>query len=188
MSDHRPAIPRPLARAVLVEAGHRCAIPTCRATTTEISHIVPWSEVREHTLENLIALCPNCHSRYDRGEIDRRSMVMYKRNLGLLGSRYGESERRLMEMFVQNPGITAFQAPHPMDFEFMYLLKDGLVRQIRGAAGIVTSGPTGTVWHGPVQYVLTAEGVDLVERLRKGVSLESELAEGQPEHFGPTAS
>lgn len=89
---------------MLVEAGHRCAIPTCRATTTEIAHIVPWSQVREHTFENLIALCPNCHSRYDKGEIDRQSMRMYKHNLGLISGRYGDAERRLLDVFVQNSG------------------------------------------------------------------------------------
>jgi hypothetical protein len=38
----------------------------------------PWSEVKEHRFENLIALCPTCHTRYDQGTIDRRSMLVYK--------------------------------------------------------------------------------------------------------------
>ncbi len=41
---NRDVVPTEVKRAVLVEAGHRCAIPTCRATTTEIAHIVPQSE------------------------------------------------------------------------------------------------------------------------------------------------
>jgi HNH endonuclease len=69
-----------------VEAGHRCAIPTCRACPVEIAHIVPWSDVREHTYENLIALCPTCHARYDRGDIDRSSMRQYKNQLQLQGT------------------------------------------------------------------------------------------------------
>jgi HNH endonuclease len=81
VSEQRPPIRRTLARQVLVEAGHRCAIPTCRATTTEIAHIDPWAKVREHTFDNLIVLCPTCHARYDKGEIDRQSMLMYKRDL-----------------------------------------------------------------------------------------------------------
>jgi hypothetical protein len=52
----RDAIPTDIKRAVLVEAGHRCAIPTCRATTTEIAHIVPWAESQDSSFENLIAL------------------------------------------------------------------------------------------------------------------------------------
>ena len=58
----RDTISAEVKRAVLVEAGHRCAIPTCRATTTEIAHIVPWAETQDHSFENLIALCPNCHT------------------------------------------------------------------------------------------------------------------------------
>jgi 5-methylcytosine-specific restriction endonuclease McrA len=84
----RVEVPAAVKRAVLVEAGHRCAIPTCRATTTEIAHIIPWSETQDNSFENLIALCPNCHTRYDvTKEIDRKAMVMYKQNLGLLNSR-----------------------------------------------------------------------------------------------------
>ncbi|GIF75748.1 hypothetical protein Asi02nite_52660 [Asanoa siamensis] len=81
--DGRPAVPRELERAVLVEAGHRCAIPTCRAVPVELAHITSWSKVREHSFDNLIALCPTCHARYDRGDIDRKAMLAYK---GLLKS------------------------------------------------------------------------------------------------------
>jgi hypothetical protein len=178
MTVQRPAIPRPQARAVLVEAGHRCAIPTCRATTTEIAHIAPWSEVREHTFENLIVLCPNCHSRYDRGEIDRLAMTMYKRNLGLLGSRYSEAERRLLDMFAQRPGVRAAQFSNPRDFEFMYLLKDGVIIKVEGTTAIVHSGPMGTVREGPVHYVLTDEGAQLVEQIRIGAAVEGDEPTG----------
>ncbi|WP_132301905.1 HNH endonuclease signature motif containing protein [Kribbella sp. VKM Ac-2568] len=58
MPDGRPAVPAELQRDVLVEAGHRCAIPTCRATPTEICHIEPWAKAKAHRFENLIALCP----------------------------------------------------------------------------------------------------------------------------------
>ncbi|GIH16065.1 HNH endonuclease signature motif containing protein [Rugosimonospora africana] len=62
MPDGRPAIPRDLQRRVLIEAGHRCAIPTCQATPIQIAHITDWSIVKEHKFENLIALCPTCHA------------------------------------------------------------------------------------------------------------------------------
>jgi len=44
-------------RAVLVEAGHRCAIPTCRQHPVDVDHIDDWATVKEHRFENLIALC-----------------------------------------------------------------------------------------------------------------------------------
>lgn len=81
MPDPRPAIPMDLERRILVEAGHKCAVPTCKQTPVEIAHIVPWSQVKRHEFDNLIALCPNCHTRYDRGDIDRKSMQIYKMQL-----------------------------------------------------------------------------------------------------------
>lgn len=42
-------IPEQLGRAVLVEAGHRCAVPTCKQTPIEVAHIDPWEKAREHT-------------------------------------------------------------------------------------------------------------------------------------------
>ena len=81
MADQRPAIPSELERRVLVEAGHKCAVTTCKQTPVEIAHIVPWSQVKTHEFENLIALCPTCHTRYDNGEIDRKAMRIYKTQL-----------------------------------------------------------------------------------------------------------
>ncbi|MET7633422.1 HNH endonuclease signature motif containing protein [Streptomyces sp. NPDC001773] len=103
-------------RAVLVEAGHRCAIPTCRQVPVDLAHINPWAKVKEHTFENLIALCPTCHARFDRGDIDKRSMLQYKQNLEILNSRYTDAERQFLKVSAQNwesfrrnhlqPGIT----------------------------------------------------------------------------------
>lgn len=46
----------------------------CHFPTTAITHINPWSEVRSHEPSNLIALCHNCHARFDYGEIDKKVM------------------------------------------------------------------------------------------------------------------
>lgn len=81
MPADRPAIPRALDRRVRVEAGHRCAIPVCRVPVLVIAHIRPWTQVKRHEFENLIALCPTCHTLFDRGDIDRVSMLQYKANL-----------------------------------------------------------------------------------------------------------
>ncbi len=84
----RPEIPTAVTRAVLIEAGHRCAIPTCQATPVEIAHIMPFAKTQDDAFENLIALCPTCHTRYDqKKEIDLLSMKQYKLNLSLLNNR-----------------------------------------------------------------------------------------------------
>jgi HNH endonuclease len=66
-----------------VEAGHRCAIPACKADPVELAHITPWAQVHKHTFDNMIALCPTCHARFDKGRIDRLAMLEYKRNLSV---------------------------------------------------------------------------------------------------------
>ena len=96
LMSERQSIPSELKRRILVVAGHRCAIPTCRHPTTEIAHIEPWNKVREHKYENLIALCPNCHARADRGEIDHKSLRTYKRILQRLTDRYDQFELNVL--------------------------------------------------------------------------------------------
>ena len=171
MANQRPAIPRPLERMVLVEAGHRCAIPTCGQTPVEIHHIVPWAQVKEHAFENLIALCPNDHARAERGDIDRRSLLAYKGNLGLVTGRYGDMERRILNLFAQHPEMRQAQVERAMDFEFMYLLQDGLLQKLPPQGGIVSIAG---VRQGPEIYALTDTGVDLVRRWREGRPIEDD--------------
>ena len=90
--ERRSKVPADLRRRVLVEAGHRCAIPTCRHIEVEIHHIVPWAQCHEHKYDNLIALCPNCHNRADRGEIDRQCLKMYKSNLRFVHDKFSQLE------------------------------------------------------------------------------------------------
>ncbi|MGV0813711.1 HNH endonuclease signature motif containing protein [Mycolicibacterium boenickei] len=146
MPSNRPAVPAAIKRAVLIEAGHRCAIPTCRQTPVEIAHIEPWSTVQAHAVENLIALCPTCHTRYDNGDIDRISMRQYKANLAILNNRYTETERQLLRAFVRKlekvklvePSVTAsgladfvgigrVRIYSEMDWMLVNLVDDGLI-------------------------------------------------------------
>ena len=91
-TNTRPPIPAETRRRVLVEAGHRCAIPTCRQIEIDVHHIVPWTICGEHKYENLIALCPNCHRRADRGDIDRKSLTLYKANLRFVHDKFSQLE------------------------------------------------------------------------------------------------
>lgn len=91
MSD-RITMPAELRRRVLVEAGHRCAIPTCRYIEVDIHHIIDYAQCQSHEYENLIALCPNCHRRAGRGEIDRKSLRIYKANLRFAHDKFSQFE------------------------------------------------------------------------------------------------
>lgn len=137
--ENRPAIPTKIRRAVLVEAGHRCAIPTCRQTPVELAHIVPWSKVKEHTFDNLIALCPTCHTRFDRGDIDKLSIEQYKANLVLINDRYNDFEIRILESFYNNQEQVEIKIPGGMDLMLAYLVKDGLIVK-KGEVAIYFNG------------------------------------------------
>lgn len=167
----RDTIPADVARAVLVEAGHRCAIPTCRATTTEIAHIDPWAKSRDNSFENLIALCPNCHTRYDqKGEIDRKAIRMYKNNLGLLNNRYGEFERRIFEILALS-GERVIVVGAGGDILLHHAIKDGFLedKQVSGMNLDIT-GSNGFKKSFPMSftYWLTDAGVEFIKRYSSG--------------------
>ena len=77
----RTAIPNDVRVQVLTEAGYRCAIPTCRCPTVELHHIEPVRNGGLNTSDNLIALCPTCHTRYEKGEIAGESIAVWKTTL-----------------------------------------------------------------------------------------------------------
>jgi hypothetical protein len=171
MPQGRPAIPTALKRRVLMEAGHRCAIPTCRTVPVELAHITPYADVLEHTFENLIALCPTCHTRYDRGDIDRLSMKGYKANLAVVNGRYGEMERRLLDQLAAAPEVTHFRLPGGWDLQLWYLLKDGLVAKLNGGTVIEINGIAATD-----DYVVTEAGRAFLQQwiAARPVSAEAE--------------
>jgi len=120
----RPVIPAEIKRAVLVEAGHRCAIPRCGETEIEVHHIVPWETCQKHEYSNLIALCLVCHRRAHKCEIDRKSLLQYKAALTLSGgpglqrdfdAPIVEIRRRMTERNSDTPGYT-FEFDFP-DFQ-----------------------------------------------------------------------
>jgi cytochrome c553 len=131
MPEGRSAIPRPLERELFIEAGYRCAIPTCRAVSPlQIEHIEEWATVREHKFENMIVLCANCHGRKGnkRGQIDRAALRQFKANLALLNHRYGEFERRIID-YLKDDQANIVMMPGGMEILVHYLVSDGyLVR------------------------------------------------------------
>lgn len=163
----RTSIPLPLARAVKVEAGHRCAIPTCKKYPIELHHIIPYEKCKDHTFDNLIVLCTECHARYHRTkEIDVQALKMYKANLGLLQHRYGETEQRILQSFCDQPENTSIRLAGPSEISVLFLLKDGLLAKA-GNSGVFSSGvPT---WEA---YSLTDKGKSFLENWKQAQPIE----------------
>ena len=76
MSD-RPAIPMPVRRQVLHASCHRCAV--CGfGLSLELAHIIPWRTTRDHSANNLIALCATCHEMADQQHWNSKDFEVYK--------------------------------------------------------------------------------------------------------------
>ena len=165
----RPSIPRQLERDVLVEAGHRCAIPTCRQIPVEICHIIPYSQVLKHEFDNLIALCPNCHTRYDRKQIDLTSMRQYKTNLSVINSRYSDFEQRILRFFLENPEYKEIRLSLSgnNDIQIMNLVKDGHLEYIRE----LTQGFSVGIDPDKI-YRLTPKGREFIQHWSNAANLE----------------
>lgn len=160
----RPDIPADIRRAVLVEAGHRCAIPRCNQTELDVHHIVPWADCQKHEYSNLIALCPICHRRAHLGDIDRKSLFIYKQNLAKEFGRHDngsfqaeavEIKRRLKAVNVNSPE-SKFQFDFP-DFP------------------------------NPVERIVSrnieAWGLELLAQFQEGQTRWDDNLEEMPEHF-----
>jgi hypothetical protein len=81
----RKSIPAAVRQQVLIEAGYRCAVPTCRnLLVLDLHHILPVSEGGPNEVSNLIASCPTCHSLYERGHMPTDAIRAYKATLEVL--------------------------------------------------------------------------------------------------------
>ena len=64
---------------VLHECGYRCANPVCRTILTiEIHHLEQVSDGGNSEPQNLLPLCPNCHTLHHRGVITQTSLRAWK--------------------------------------------------------------------------------------------------------------
>jgi hypothetical protein len=138
--EGRPPIPTEIRRRVLVEAGHRCAIPTCRYIEVDVHHIVPWAQCQVHNYDNLIALCPNCHRRADRGEIDRKSLRLYKLNLRFIHDKYSQLEMDILFELAALPDGQGIHWPPFNQILLKRILESGYVLIHESNSGITMSG------------------------------------------------
>lgn len=117
----------------------------------------------------MIVLCANCHARKTAGQIDRKSLHQYKANLAVLNNRYGEVERRVLELFATSGHLNGYvQFPGTFDILLMYLLRDGLLTRVadHGMQVEIMGVPQA------VRYTLTDTGRTFVQRWRNAEVVE----------------
>ena len=108
---------------MLIEAGYRCAVPTCRFLITENAHIISWSDSKDNSYENLIALCPNCHTMFDSGKIEKAAIIAYKKKLLFLNDVYSRFELDVLDHLKNHK-----RALIPGELLVKRLLEEGLIQ------------------------------------------------------------
>jgi len=138
--ETRSAIPAELRRKILVEAGHRCAISTCRSLIVEVHHIEPWEKCKKHEYNNLIALCPNCHTRVHKDEIDKKSLRLYKNNLRFLYDKFTTFEIDILFDLYHVPEDKMFNFPANFEILIKRILEAKYVNFIRNTRQLMIQG------------------------------------------------
>lgn len=171
MSSERIPIPAALERALMIEAGYRCAIPTCRTSQPlEIEHIDDYAKVKEHTFENMIVLCRNCHGMKGSGprSLDRKALKQLKANLGHINHRYNDTERRILEHFARNPDEKTVMLPGTPVL-YGYLVHDGIIAAVDSGYSVLAADDKDDYL---IQgYELTELGNEMVLKLRENQGL-----------------
>lgn len=78
MAESRPNVPRETKRALIREAGGKCANPGCPNRLIELHHIQRWAVYRTHDAEHMIAVCPTCHENVERGSLLISDETLYE--------------------------------------------------------------------------------------------------------------
>jgi len=103
MRRQSKVIPEKIKNKLLVEAMHRCCLCPQHEDITEIHHIIPISEKGPNTENNLMVVCPTCHSKIHRIRqmYTPEQLKMYKKRWVDLCAQGLPFEERLREA----PGI-----------------------------------------------------------------------------------
>jgi hypothetical protein len=170
VAKQRKALPIHVRTEVLIEAGFRCAVPTCRTILAiDLHHIVKVSQGGPDDASNLLALCPTCHALYHRGEIAPEAILVWKSMLVSLNQGFDREAKDKLLFLAVTHRPKLFSADGVLAFT-------GLI-----ASGLVKCGPERLVVHArgsgadisksryPLE--LTEKGRMVVEAWRRGDQL-----------------
>jgi hypothetical protein len=98
MTKTRKALSVEVRLVVLHEAGYKCANPVCRhILTLDIHHLDYVSEGGPDTPDNLLPLCPNCHTLHHAGQIPTGSLRAWKMLLLALNEAF---EKKMVDIML----------------------------------------------------------------------------------------
>jgi hypothetical protein len=123
----RKKIPLDTKQFVLLESGYKCANPSCRhILTLELHHIIWVKDGGGNKPENLLSLCPNCHSLHTAGHIPESAIRAWKSLLVSLNNPNRASADLLLVLYDDEKRIktSGEDDKHPPPFRFT---GDGLI-------------------------------------------------------------
>jgi hypothetical protein len=132
----RKSVPEATRNLVLMEAGYKCANPICRhILTLELHHIVWVKDGGENTADNLLALCPNCHSLHTARHIPELAIRTWKQLLVSLNDASRVTADLLLVLYHEERRIESAEDPTTVPPPFRFT-GDGLP----ALSGLITSG------------------------------------------------
>lgn len=160
MADRKKP-PQDVQLKVLIEAGYRCAVPTCRnILAIDIHHIVEVAKGGRNEPSNLIALCPMCHALYHRGTYSKEAIYAWKSILVALGVAFDRDAIDLL-LFLTKPAAKDLVVDGNGVLRFARLIAADLVTFKLGTK--VKTGPLFTY-----QVWLTQKGDALISAWSSG--------------------
>ena len=153
---------------VLMESGYKCANPNCRHILTLEIHHIKW--VRDgggNKPENLLALCPNCHSLHTQGHIAQEAIRVWKGMLLTLNNPNRESADILIHLHRQGQSSSGRNTRYSGDalLQVAGLLNAGL---LEASSSQSSTGAAGAVPQSSFRLVLTEKGLVLVDAWLSG--------------------
>jgi hypothetical protein len=133
---NRKSIPPATRDLILMEAGYKCANPTCRHILTLELHHIDWvKDGGDNSPSNLLALCPNCHSLHTYGQIPALAIQTWKQLLISLNDSNRATADLLLVLYHEEKRIEAAEDPSKVAPPFRFT-GDGLP----ALSGLITSG------------------------------------------------
>ena len=126
--DNRKPIPDDVKRQVLIEAGYRCGVPTCRnILAIDLHHMEQVSEGGGNETANLLALCPTCHALYHRGNYSKEAVYAWKQVLVSLSFAFDHGTIDLMLFLYKIKDDDTFLIKQDGMLQFARLIGNDLV-------------------------------------------------------------
>lgn len=158
---------------MLIEAGYKCGSPICRQIITlQIHHIVWVKDGGENTPDNLLALCPNCHSLHTQGYIPEAAIKTWKQLLVSLNDANRGTADLLLVLYNEEKRIEKNEKDSLSSFRFTgdslpaiaSLITSGILeisKRYRGAGHFASTLPS-------FEVKITEKGNNLVEAWLEG--------------------